>query len=337
MAGRMLVGLAESGCPIFRFTSPSSRGQLKSKGHGKLSIHLFSRFGNDWDLSHNCFCKAAQSFRSNRRNARILRNPSRQIGRTRCRRKNQYPHSCWTWSRQKCFWIVMTKLTSQQDKLSKFFIYGCSISQSCWNWTKFRDERHWRILHTFMQWHVVQTLFQEMKSHLNQKGGSMGTPKLGPYWKLQHVICLLKNELRTELSLWAETMTRGLEVLMNSMKFVLDFHNNDPEITEYQHEANALQLDAKDFVSQSKTKSKATKKRTFDNRIWSDVEPGKYLFSDHEVSKKWIWLLYHGNLLREDEGAVQFWRIEEILQKYVPCCRHWSDSMRKESMGGEGN
>ena len=30
---------AESGHPIFRATSPLSRGQLKSKGHGKLSIH----------------------------------------------------------------------------------------------------------------------------------------------------------------------------------------------------------------------------------------------------------------------------------------------------------
>ena len=31
---RMLVEFAESGCPIFRATSPLSRGQLKSKGHG---------------------------------------------------------------------------------------------------------------------------------------------------------------------------------------------------------------------------------------------------------------------------------------------------------------
>ena len=30
---------AESGCPIFRATNPLSRDQLKSKGHGKLSIH----------------------------------------------------------------------------------------------------------------------------------------------------------------------------------------------------------------------------------------------------------------------------------------------------------
>ena len=33
MAEKMLVELAESGCPIFRATSPLSRGRLKSKGH----------------------------------------------------------------------------------------------------------------------------------------------------------------------------------------------------------------------------------------------------------------------------------------------------------------
>ena len=38
MAKRMLLEFA-SGCPIFRATSPLSRCKLKSKGHGKLSIH----------------------------------------------------------------------------------------------------------------------------------------------------------------------------------------------------------------------------------------------------------------------------------------------------------
>ena len=39
MAEKMMVTLAESGHPVFRATSPLSRGQLKSKGGGKLSIH----------------------------------------------------------------------------------------------------------------------------------------------------------------------------------------------------------------------------------------------------------------------------------------------------------
>ena len=36
----MLLEFAESGHPIVRATTPLSRGQLKSKGHGKLSIHF---------------------------------------------------------------------------------------------------------------------------------------------------------------------------------------------------------------------------------------------------------------------------------------------------------
>ena len=39
MAERMMLEFAESGHPIFRATNPLSRGRLKSKGHGKLSIH----------------------------------------------------------------------------------------------------------------------------------------------------------------------------------------------------------------------------------------------------------------------------------------------------------
>ena len=39
MAEKMMMTLAESGRPVFRATSPLSRGQLKSKGGEKLSIH----------------------------------------------------------------------------------------------------------------------------------------------------------------------------------------------------------------------------------------------------------------------------------------------------------
>ena len=40
IAERMLLEFAESGCPIFRAKTPLSRGKLKSKGHGKFSIHF---------------------------------------------------------------------------------------------------------------------------------------------------------------------------------------------------------------------------------------------------------------------------------------------------------
>ena len=39
IAEKMLLEFAESTCPIFRATTPLSRGKLRSKAHGKLSIH----------------------------------------------------------------------------------------------------------------------------------------------------------------------------------------------------------------------------------------------------------------------------------------------------------
>ena len=66
IAEKMLLEFAESTCPIFRATTPLSRCQLKSKGHGKLSIHFAAVQETIETFSHNCFCKSAQSFRSSR-------------------------------------------------------------------------------------------------------------------------------------------------------------------------------------------------------------------------------------------------------------------------------
>ena len=49
-----------------------------------------------------------------------------------------------------------------------------------------------------MQWPDVNTLFQEMKEHRNQKVGSEGTPELDPYWKLQPVVYTANMVLRSE-------------------------------------------------------------------------------------------------------------------------------------------
>ena len=45
IADKMLLEFAESGCPIFGATTPFSRCNLKSKGHGKLSIHFAADHG----------------------------------------------------------------------------------------------------------------------------------------------------------------------------------------------------------------------------------------------------------------------------------------------------
>ena len=65
IAEEMLLEFAESGCPIFRATTPLSRGNLKSKGHGKLSIHVAADHQTiETVFRIIVFCQSAQSLRS---------------------------------------------------------------------------------------------------------------------------------------------------------------------------------------------------------------------------------------------------------------------------------
>ena len=64
-------------------------------------------------------------------------------------------------------------------------------------------------------WHVVSTLYHEMKNQLTRKVGFEGTPQLDPCWKSQPVTCMVNMEWKSELSLWTKTiLTRGSEFLM---------------------------------------------------------------------------------------------------------------------------
>ena len=123
--------------------------------------------------------------------------------------------------------------------------------------------------------------------------------------------------------------------------------NNEQETSEVQFEENASRLNAGDVASRSKAKvkpqrrdsaSSSTRTIAIEERTWTDDEPGEYSISDREVSKKLIHLLHHGSLPRESEGAIEFWRIKDNLQKHFLHCHQWSDEKWKKSMarGGGG-
>ena len=53
----------------------------------------------------------------------------------------------------------------------------------------------------FIQWLVVNILFQEKMNHHNQEDGSRETQKLDPCWKLRPVACMVNMELKLESGL----------------------------------------------------------------------------------------------------------------------------------------
>ena len=114
-----------------------------------------------------------------------------------------------------------------------------------------------------------------------------------------------------------------------------------------QFEDYALKSNARVFASRSKAKAKpqrrtsaisSTRTVPVGERTWTDIEPQDYSLTDCSVSKKLINLLRHGSLPREDDGAIEFWRIKDYLQNHFVHSRRWSDEKWKSSMArGGGN
>ena len=192
------------------------------------------------------------------------------------------------------------------------------------------------------QWPVVSTLCQEMKNHLIRKVGVEGAPKLGPYWKSQPATYKVNMEWKLELSLWTRTiLTRGSEFLMawtswSQTRSIRSTTTTSRRPLKRRRKDLLLQADQRLkqnqedlpllghlqelylFVNSGRTKrtlvSSSTKNLPIEERIWTDVEPGAQSNQAYPVAKRLNTLLRNGQLPREEDGAIEFWRTEECLR-----------------------
>ena len=158
MADKMMVTLAESGHPVFRATSPLSRGVLKSKGGGKLSIHycadqetittVFRTIISVNQLSiYGAVAEMCEEYESYHAERPVVGEQSRSsfvpnvINTNALLNDDDSAHqnfsiaSIWRTN-----WKVIT--TRQIEHI----LYSCRIPDYCWSRKVFHDERHWRIL-----------------------------------------------------------------------------------------------------------------------------------------------------------------------------------------------
>ena len=124
-----------------------------------------------------------------------------------------------------------------------------------------------------------------------------------------------------------------------------EYDDNEQETSETKTEEVALKTNALAFASRSKAKAKPRRPtsawssaRTVPicERIWIDVEPGTYSHIAYPVSKRLSTLLRHGHLPREEDGAIEFWRLQDYLRNEFMHSQHWSDEMWKSKMAGGG-
>ena len=338
---KMLSEFAESGCPIFRATTPLSRGQLKSKGHGKLSIH----FAADQETIETIFrtivsanqlslygavaemCEEYETLHDRSGRPDVMgQSIVLSAIKTEVSLESDDPAYQNFLFQQ---YEERNEKLSQQDKVNKFckdagFLSVVENGQSFMT-------RGTGYLTQFNTVACREFSLPREEEASQPKGWIQGNTKIGPVLEVTTSYLHGKHgvEIRV-MSLSRDNTHSWVRISHGSNKFVMDLNNNDTEIPEDQLEEHALQLDAKDFVCRSKAKAKPQRRELagsssrivpMERRNWIDIEPGKHSLSEYEVSKKVIHLLRHSQRVhREEDGAVHFWRIKENLQNPFTHC-----------------
>ena len=128
-------------------------------------------------------------------------------------------------------------------------------------------------------------------------------------------------------------------------KLVTELSNR--EYYDDEQETSTTKTEVFAFASRSKAKAKPRRPSTACSpsrtvpileRIWIDIEPGAQFDQAYPVAKRINTLLRHGELPREEDGAIEFWRLKDDLQNKFEYSQYWSDDVWKNKMvEGGGN
>ena len=142
-------------------------------------------------------------------------------------------------------------------------------------------------------------------------------------------------------------ISHGLNKLVTGLSNNKEDNYNEQETSEMQVEDFAFKTIVLAKASRSKAKAKlgrrtpacsSTRTVPIGERTWTDIEPEDYSPIAYTVSKQLSTLLRHGHLPREEDGAIEFWRIRDYLRNDFVRSQHWSDEMWKSTMAkGGGN
>ena len=178
-----------------------------------------------------------------------------------------------------------------------------------------------------------------------------GNTKIGPV--LEVTTSYLRGKYGVEIrneSVIIDNSHSWVRISHGMNKLVTDLSNkedddNEQETSEMKSEEFALKTNVLAFASRSKAKAKprrrtsacsSTRTVRICERSWTDVEPRTYSHIAYPVSKRLSTLIRHGDLPREENGAIEFWRLKDRLRNEFENSQYWSDEMWKSKMAGGG-
>ena len=276
----MLLEFAESGHPIFRATTPLSRGILKSKGHGKLSIH----FTADYPTIETVFCivisvnqlsiygavaTICEDFETHQDGSGepyVSMGQSMVLGEIKAeilvQNENSSNHEIlWQQYMERIESLSPESTLSPESKVSRFcmeagFVHVVEIGQ--YFMTKVTGD--------FRQFRSVAcreyTLHRDDPSS-QPKGWIQGNMRIG---LVLEVTTSLKNfKYGIEIRIWSvgqDNSQSWVRISYGTIKYVVDSNQNNTEIPADPQEDQVSQTSVKVIAARSKGKSKTTKEGT---------------------------------------------------------------------------
>ena len=185
------------------------------------------------------------------------------------------------------------------------------------------------------------TLPRDDKS-TDPKGWIRGNTKIGPVLEVTTSYLQGKHgvEIRIE-SVNKDNSHSWVRISHGLNKLVTDLI--DKEYDDNEQETSTTKTEVFAFASRYKAKAKPRRPSTTCSssrtvhileRKWIDIEPGAQFDQAYPVAKRINTLLRHGELLREEDGAIEFWRLKDDLRNKFEYSQYWSDDAWKSKMAG---
>ena len=202
------------------------------------------------------------------------------------------------------------------------------------------------ILDIFVQWLFVNTLFPETIQLHNQKGWIQGNMRIGLV--LEVTTSFQYGKHWTEIRIWSvgqDNSQSWVRISYGTVKYVIDSIQDNTEIPADPQEDPVPQTSIKVVAAISKAKAKpqlrelvgTTATIPMHERRWIDIEPSEPTLAAYDVSRKVISLFRHNQTLqREQDGAIEFYRIKFYLRNHSSRVQHWSDDRWKACLAAGG-
>ena len=344
IAEDMLLRFAESGHPIFRATTPLSRGKLKSKGKGKVSIH-FSAEPDTTDtiyriiLSVNqlsiygavaAICDEYEGQPDNTEEPVILEGQSIVLREVKAEAPAREEPEVSNILLQKYFQQV--KQLSPENRLGKFckeagFMSVVEVGQ----YFVTRNASEFLLRSEACR---EDTLPRDDPAS-EPKGWIQGNTGIGLILDVTTSFQHFKFGVDVRIQSMKEDNSHSwVRISYGTIRYVNNYIKYNTQSLASPREEEAVPASSEVIAARSKAKAKPQPRESsgtttipLSERIWIDIVPSTQDLDSHNLSKKVTNLLRHNQKVhREQDGAVQFYKIKFHLRDYHLSTQNWSDN-----------